>query len=130
MTIQLAEKIIKGKKIRTNNNKIEEIIQLWSQVPQMQLSGEIYAVYSNYTSNFKEDYDLLIGNERANFPEKSTIQAGNYIEITVADGTPEKVGEAWQRIWKDIELDNRRSYLTDFEYYKTDGSVSIYLSVK
>ena len=129
MMIQLTKKIIKGKKIRTNNGKIDEIIQLWSYVSQMQLSGEVYAVYSNYASNFKGDYDLLIGNERANFPESSTIQAGNYVEITVADGTPENVGKAWQGIWEDANLESRRSYLTDFEYYKTDGSVSIYLSV-
>lgn len=129
MMIQLTEKIIKGKKIRTNNGKIDEIIQLWSHVPQMQLSGEVYAVYSNYASNFKGDYDLLIGNERTNFPESCTIQAGNYVEITVTDGTPENVGKAWQEIWGDANLESRRSYLTDFEYYKTDGSVSIYLSV-
>ncbi|MDA9470037.1 GyrI-like domain-containing protein [Enterococcus sp. 5H] len=129
MMTQLTEKIIKGKKIRTNNGKIDEIIQLWSHVPEMKLSGEVYAVYSNYASNFKGDYDLLIGNEHANFQESSTIQVGNYVEITVVDGTPENVGKAWQGIWGDAELESRRSYLTDFEYYKTDGSVSIYLSV-
>lgn len=129
LTIQLTEKTIKGKKIRTNNDRLDEIIALWNSVPQMALEGEFFAVYSNYESNFKGDYDLLVGNEQADFPESSVIRAGQYAEIPVTMGSPEGVGEAWQKIWKDEALEKKRTYLTDVEHYKEDGTVTIYLSV-
>lgn len=129
MTIQLTEKTIKGKKIRTNNARLDEIIALWSNVPGMDLEGEFFAVYSNYESNFKGDYDLLIGNEQAVFLDQSVIYAGTYEEIPVAVSSPEGVGEAWQKIWQDKDLESRRTYLSDVEHYKKDGTITIYLSV-
>ncbi|WP_207696286.1 hypothetical protein DOK67_0002999 [Enterococcus sp. DIV0212c] len=129
MTIQLTEKTIKGEKIRTNNQCLDEIIALWSKVPSMKLDGEIFAVYSNYASNFKGDYDLLIGNEQADFPESVVINSGVYEEILVKNATPEGVGEAWQAIWEDEDLEKRRTYQSDVEHYKKDGSIVIYLSV-
>lgn len=129
MTIQLIEKNIRGKKIRTNNNCIDEIIALWNQVPTMQLKGEFFAVYSNYASNFKGEYDLLIGNEQADYPDQSQIKGGEYVAIKVEVASPEGVGAAWQKIWKDEALEKRRTYLSDVEHYQEDGSIMIYLSV-
>lgn len=105
MTIQLTEKTIKGKKIRTNNHRLDEIIALWNKVPDMHLDGEFFAVYSNYESNFKGDYDLLVGSEQADFPEISIIRAGEYVEIPVAEASPKSVGETWQKIWEDDALE-------------------------
>ena len=45
MLENIKSKKITGKKIRTNNNKIDEIISLWKEVPTLGLSGDIYAVY-------------------------------------------------------------------------------------
>ncbi|MBO0472492.1 hypothetical protein IGL98_002133 [Enterococcus sp. DIV0840] len=129
MTIQLTEKTIKGKKIRTNNHRLDEIIALWNKVPDMHLDGEFFAVYSNYESNFKGDYDLLVGSEQADFPEISIIRAGEYVEIPVAEASPKSVGETWQKIWEDDALEKKRTYLTDVEHYKADGTIVIYLSV-
>ncbi|MEI5995374.1 GyrI-like domain-containing protein [Candidatus Enterococcus mansonii] len=129
MIKHLTKMTIQGKKIRTNNQKIEEIIHLWHLVPQMELNGDIYAVYSNYESNFLGDYDLLIGNEEANDNSYSVINAGNYIQIPVEKATPEGVGEAWQEIWMNKELEEKRTYQSDFEHYRKDGKIVIYLSV-
>ncbi|WP_430603686.1 hypothetical protein IGJ02_001257 [Enterococcus sp. DIV0724b] len=129
MTIQLTEKIIKGKKIRTNNHRLDEIIALWNKVPEMHLDGEFFAVYSNYESNFQGDYDLLVGSEQADFTESSVIHTGEYVEVSVAEASPKGVGEAWQKIWKDEALEKRRTYLSDVEHYKADGTIVIYLSV-
>ncbi|MEI5991951.1 hypothetical protein A5881_003490 [Enterococcus termitis] len=118
MTIQLTEKKIKGIKIRTNNDRLDEIIGLWNQVPTMKLEGDFYAVYSNYESNFKGDYDLLVGNEQAEYTDFTVITTGDYVEIPVKDANPQSVGEAWQAIWKDEDLEKKRSYQTDLEYYK------------
>lgn len=129
MTIQLTEKTIKGKKIRTNNHRLDEIIALWNKVPKMHLDEEFFAVYSNYENNFEGEYDLLIGSEQANFPESSVIHTGEYVEFPVAEASPKGVGEAWQKIWKDEALEKRRAYLSDAEHYKADGTIVIYLSV-
>lgn len=129
MTIQLKAKKIYGKKIRTNNRHVEEIIALWSDVPSMKLEGDVYAVYSNYESNFKGDYDLLVGNEQADFFDSVQIKAGQYVEIPLTIANVEGVGAAWQMIWQDKELEQRRTYQSDIEHYKQDGTISIYLSV-
>ena len=57
-------KKITGKKIRTNNSKINEIVSLWKEVPNMELSGNLYAVYFNYESDYKGDFDFLIGSDQ------------------------------------------------------------------
>ncbi|OJG99731.1 hypothetical protein RV18_GL000070 [Enterococcus termitis] len=129
MTTQLTEKTIKGKRIRTNNQRIEEIIALWSEVPAMNIAGDLYAVYSNYETNFKGDYDLLIGSEQADLQDEVKILAGEYVAIPVAEGTPEGVGKAWQKIWQDEALEKRRTYRTDIEHYQKDGTVTIFLSI-
>jgi predicted transcriptional regulator YdeE len=129
MSIQLTEKVINGKKIRTNNQRTNEIVALWSEVPTMQLQGELFAVYSNYTSNHTEDYDLLVGNEQAKFEEATIIKAGNYLKIPVTDPTPAGVAQAWQTIWSDVAVEQKRTYQTDFEHYREDGTIVIYLSI-
>lgn len=129
MTILLTERTINGAKIRTNNNRLDEIIALWNQVPTMELVGDVFAIYSNYESNFLGDYDLLVGSEHANYSEYSIINEGEYVEIPVEMASPQGVGEAWQKIWKDEVLEQRRTYLSDIEHYKKDGTIAIYLSV-
>ncbi|MBO0471402.1 GyrI-like domain-containing protein [Enterococcus sp. DIV0242_7C1] len=129
MSIHLNEKMIAGKMIRTNNQQIEDIIALWNIVPAMNLSGELYAVYTNYESNFKGDYDLLIGSEQADYSQKVVINSGEYVAIKVDGQSPEAVGQAWQQIWQDEGLEKRRTYQTDVEHYQKDGTIMIYLSV-
>ncbi|GGC85094.1 GyrI-like domain-containing protein [Enterococcus wangshanyuanii] len=129
MSIFLKEKTIAGKMIRTNNQQIEDIIDLWNMVHLMNLTGELYAVYTNYESNFKGDYDLLVGSEQAECSQKVIINSGEYVAIKVDGQSPEAVGQAWQQIWQDEELEKRRTYQTDVEHYQKDGTIMIYLSV-
>ncbi|WP_413524761.1 GyrI-like domain-containing protein [Carnobacterium divergens] len=122
-------KTIHGLKIRTNNQQLHPILDLWSLVPNMELKGAIYAVYFNYESDFTGDYDLLVGNETAPFKEQVLLSEGNYLEIPVKTLTPAGVGEAWQKIWRDTKINQVRTYQTDFEYYAEDGSIKIFLSI-
>lgn len=122
-------KTIHGLKIRTNNQQLNPIIDLWSRVPDMKLKGAIYAVYFNYESDFTGDYDLLVGNEAANFEDTILLSDGNYLEIPVKTASPADVGEAWQKIWRDAKINQVRTYQTDFEYYAEDGSIKIFLSI-
>ncbi len=121
--------VVKGKMIRTDNQSIEEIIQLWSDISKMGISGEIFAVYSNYESDHNGKYDLLIGNNNLELDNKITIEAGNYLVIDVENSSPEMIGEAWYKIWNNQTIYDKRLFTTDFERYFTDGSAKIYLAV-
>ena len=125
MLENIKSKKITGKKIRTNNNKIDEIISLWKEVPTLGLSGDIYAVYYNYESDFNGDFDFLIGSENNVSKDFADIKEGKYM-IWTAD-SQDAVGSAWQKIWN-TELD--RAYESDFEVYSQDGSIKIFIGIK
>lgn len=127
---RINEKIVKGKKIRTDNQSIEEIINLWMKVPEMNLTTDFYAVYHHYESDHTGKYDLLIGDEINLGPDIVTIETGNYLVIELEEGSPEKIGEAWQKIWADEEIYKKRLFTTDFEHYFKDGSATICLAIK
>ena len=124
MLENIKSKKITGKKIRTNNNKINEIISLWKEVPDLGLSGDIYAVYFNYESDFRGDFDFLIGSESSDLNDFVNIKDGKYM-VWTAD-SPDTVGTVWHEIWN-TELD--RVYESDFEIYSQDGSIKIYIGI-
>lgn len=124
------EKCIKGLKIRTDNQSIDEIIGLWQKVPEMELSGEIFAVYSNYESDHTGKYDLLIGSSESTEESQVIINKGKYLVFELPSALPEKIGEVWQKIWSDESIYEKRLFTTDFEHYLTDGSGKIYLAIK
>ncbi|MGE7919005.1 GyrI-like domain-containing protein [Viridibacillus sp. NPDC093762] len=127
MHTEISEKQIYGKSVRTNNQNTEEIIRLWEEFLHLNLTGEIYAVYTNYASDFTDDYDLHIGTEDHNTNDVSVIiPADNYLAIEVDHTDSKGVFNAWGKIWKS---DINRAYKTDFEHYCKDGSIKIYLSV-
>lgn len=122
--------IIKGKRIRTNNTTLEGVMELWQEIAALQLSGDIYAVYSNYSSNHSGDYDLLIGTESADLPDSIALENCQYMEIPVEGNSIDNVGKAWQKIWSNSDIEAKRTYQTDYEKYSQDGSIRIYLSIK
>ena len=124
MLENIKSKKITGNKIRTNNNKINEIISLWKEVPDLGLSGDIYAVYFNYESDFRGDFDFLIGSESIDLNDFVNIKDGKYM-VWTAD-SPDAVGAVWHEIWN-TELD--RVYKSDFEIYSQDGSIKIYIGI-
>ena len=120
-------KHIYGKKVRTNNQNTDVILSLWNEFLRLDLKGNVYAVYTNYTSDFTEDYDLHIGTEEVFTNESSvTIPTGDYHVIEVDPTVPNAVYNAWVEIWNS---DLKRAYTTDFEFYAKDGSVKIFLSI-
>lgn len=45
-------KVIYGKQIRTNNDDFSPIARLWGEVMVEKPTGDIFAVYSNYASDY------------------------------------------------------------------------------
>ncbi|TQR19626.1 GyrI-like domain-containing protein [Psychrobacillus vulpis] len=126
MRENFSTKVIYGNKVRTNNNDSSIFSKLWEEFLKNKVQGDIYAVYSNYESDFTGNFDFMIGTEKKNGEHFITIGEGEYYIWEVESQDLSGVGKAWNEIWKS---DLPRAYTTDFEVYKTDGSIDIYLSV-
>ncbi|EAD9124729.1 AraC family transcriptional regulator [Listeria monocytogenes] len=121
-------KEIFGKKIRANNANFSPIAELWGEVMVDKPAGDILAVYSNYTSDYKGDYDLLVGTIDWDEQQSVVIEPGEYLVFSVDNANHKGVEEVWQEIWsRDSEL--KRVYKTDFEWYHTSGKIEIYISI-
>lgn len=128
MTATVTEKHIYGKRVRTNNQNTDVILSLWDEFHRLNVKGDTYAVYNNYSNDYTGDYDLHIGTEVKSIGESSVIiPASNYLVIEVDHTDPLGVINAWGEIWKS---DIKRTYTTDFELYSKDGSIKIFLSVE
>ena len=141
------EKIIKGISIRTNNaNEMEpskaKIGQLHQQFDkQIEVNyakGErVYAVYYNYESDASGDYTVMTGfdghHQDCDDLETLAIQAGNYLVFNAKGEIPQIVIEIWGQIWEYFssrECKHKRTYTTDFEYYKSPDEVDICIAVE
>ncbi|MDY8134223.1 GyrI-like domain-containing protein [Aquimarina sp. 2201CG5-10] len=121
-----------GISVRTNNhnqNTSKDIEQLWAtfmnegiinKIPH-KLDNTIYAIYTDYESDYTQDYTLIIGckvEHLDTIPEgmtSTTVQKGNYSQFTAkGDVTKGAIYEEWLKIW---QSDLNRSYTTDFEVY-------------
>ncbi|EGY1138935.1 AraC family transcriptional regulator [Listeria monocytogenes] len=121
-------KEIFGKKIRANNTNFSPIAELWGEVMVDKPAGDIFAVYSNYASDYKGDYDLLVGTIDWDEQQSIGIEPGEYLVFSVDNANHKGVEEVWQEIWsRDSEL--KRVYKTDFEWYHTSGKIEIYISI-
>jgi predicted transcriptional regulator YdeE len=108
--------------------------------------SNIYALYSDYSSDRKGEYSFLIG---AKVEEGSiappgfvlkTVPSGRYAAVTSDLGPVAKVVlAAWQRVWQMEEkhtLGGTRAYKTDYEVYDqraTDpqnAQVDLYIGLK
>jgi len=103
------------------------------------LSDDIYAVYTDYESDFNGPYTLIIG-----YPVKSldhiptgfvgkTIETSTYKKFVSKGKMPEAVFNTWLEIWSDKNLN--RAYKADFTIHGKkyhDGNnaeVETYISI-
>lgn len=87
----------------------------------------IYAVYTNYASDYHGEYDFIIGMKVSgvsNVPSGMIVQkvpGGRFAVITSVKGPVEQVvPQAWQRVYSldnNKQLGGARAYKTDFELY-------------
>ncbi|TDQ27805.1 GyrI-like domain-containing protein [Tenacibaculum caenipelagi] len=139
-----------GISVRTTNEDqkaMEDIPALWQrfmseniakQIPNKS-SDEIYAVYTDYESDYTKPYTTIIGcrvDEITNIPEgmiSKKIEAPSY-EKHVAKGnlTEGVVYNKWIEIWNE---DINRAYTSDFEVYgskaadPTNAEIEIFIGV-
>ena len=122
-----------GISVKTTNKdgqSAQDIGKLWQQfymenlfdkIPN-KLSSDIYSIYTDYKSDFTDEYTTIIGVQVSSL---ENIPAGligrqfpsdNFVNYTAKGLMPEAVAKTWTTIWeRDKELN--RKYTYDFEVY-------------
>ena len=144
-TVQVEEFQVTGIKVRTQNADemnadSAKIGTLWqgfsSQVaPKLADNAKVYGVYCQYESDANGAFDVYAAADKLTDTdafESQTIQAGEYMVFSQKGDMPQAVIDAWVEIWQYFsELPEReRAYTTDFEYYKSDDEVEVYIALK
>lgn len=150
-TIQKFEIIgISTRTTNKNGQAAQDIEALWGkfwgqniqeQIPN-KVSDEIYAVYTDYETDFTGYYTTIIGlavSSLVNIPEGFvglTIETDNYQKFVSKGKMPEAVVKTWLEIWGNEDLNAKRAYKADFtihgkKYYDGDqAEVETFISVK
>ena len=97
----------------------------------------VYAIYYDYESDASSDFSVMSGfdgelKESDNL-QILKIQAGNYLVFTAKGEIPQIIIETWREIWKYFSSEDckhKRTYSTDFEFYKSQDEVEICISVE
>lgn len=147
---KLKSKTIYGISTRTTNEnemnpttaKIGSIWQKFDSTVDVDYKGgeRVYGVYYNYASDAHGEFNVLAGYENPNDKlEQVTLQEGTYLVFSKEfEQTDDKtridaIIETWGKIWhyfSDENSEHKRSFKSDFEYYKNQNEIEIYISVK
>ena len=147
---EIEDKTIYGFSTRTKNTdemdpqtaKIGAIHQKFdSSVVINYKSGErVYAVYYDYESDVNGEFNVLAGYENSNEKLESVkIKKGKYLVFHKRskedndDARVQAVIETWGEVWEYFSNENsqyKRAYKTDFEYYKGQNEIEIYISIQ
>lgn len=141
-------RIIGVSMVTTNENgqAAEDLGKLWGRfyaeagkIPGKK-SDEIYAIYTDYESDYTGKYTAIVGYEVTSLKDVPSgftakeIGGGRFKKIVAKGEMPNAVMQAWKDIWEMDEELNRR-YTADFEVYSEksqngkDSQVDIYLAV-
>lgn len=142
---EIKEKLIYGISTRTKNidemnpqtAKIGAIWQKFDNSVDIDYKGgeRVYGVYYNYESDANSEFDVLAGCETYNEKLASVkIEKGKYLvyEENNDNSRVQAVIETWGKIWEYLSNENsqyKRAYKTDFEYYKNQNEIEIYISI-
>lgn len=145
--VHLKEKSIFGLSARTNNaaemnpstGKIGPLVHKFDSQVEVDYRGgaRVYSVYYSYESDVTGDYSVLVGADvvASSSVELSEvkIQEGDYLVFSGSGQVPQIVIETWQKIWSYFAnpgCPHTRAYETDFEFYKSQNDIEIYIGVK
>jgi len=148
MRIQHIESFdVVGFSVRTKNvDEMEpstaKIGALWNKfytdaVSHLSSKTKIYGVYTNYQSDFMGSFDVIACADTLKVgilkeSRKVTIEPGNYLKFSASGQMPQAVSDLWGEVWRyfnSSECSHVRSYTTDFEYYKSESDVEIFIAV-
>lgn len=144
---QVSEKTVQGISIRTDNAtemdaNTGRIGPLWQKfddtVPVDYKNGErVYGVYNKYESDHSGKFNVLAGFDGKSVPEnitleKAVIPAGKYLVFTYKGEMPQIAIDAWTEVWNyfnNPNVEHKRLYTTDFEYYPYGDEIQVHIAV-
>ncbi len=144
--VKVDSKTLYGLSVRTRNAdemnlETAKIGNLWQRfyeqvTPEMKAGAKIYGVYYNYESDAGGEFSVLAGADQLldtqHDLEKITIEGGEYLMFEGHGEMPQTVINTWTEIWGYFaeNTEHKRAYTTDFEEYKSEDEVAIYIAIK
>lgn len=95
-------------------------------------SDDVYALYTDYEGDHTRPYTMVIGcalADDAPAPDGLVVKelpAADYAVFDASGPQPQSVVAAWRRIW---EAPIARRFAADFDHYRADGGVEIFVGV-
>ena len=132
---------VAGIAVRTTNQAgkaIKDIGDLWTTFTSENIqakisakySDEVYCVYTDYETDHTGWYTAVLGcrvtEAGHNGMFVALVPSGDYLQYKPEGKLPDVVAETWIQIWDESE---GRRYIADYDVYKTDGTVEIYVGV-
>ncbi|PID42000.1 MAG: hypothetical protein CSB48_12065 [Proteobacteria bacterium] len=131
----------------TNENEMNpstsKIANLWETFyinasPKLSEEAKIYGIYTNYESDCTGAFDVIASSDMLQLEEltdsvKVKVQSGQYLVFTAKGEMPQVVIELWGKIWNYFNSKNcphKRACTTDFEYYKSENEIEIYIALR
>lgn len=132
---------VTGLSTRTRNadefdEKKARLPALWQELysSNLAIATTVFGVYSDYASDASNFYTVTIGINSDNTSNKMSsiaIEPGNYLVFHAKGPMPSTVIETWKCVWDYFAVENQyqRRYMTDFEVYKNEVEVDIYIGI-
>ena len=135
---------VKGIAVRTDNasemdSATAKIGPMWEKfyseiAPSLKDGANVYGLYTNYESDHNGTFDVVACSDNVEAPNVSSynVQAGNYLVFKGSGQMPQVVIELWGQVWEYFESptsQHKRAFNTDFELYKSENEVELFISV-
>lgn len=135
---------LNGLSVRTKNAdemnpSKAKIAPLWKKffkeiAPTLIDGSRVYGVYSNYESDASGEFDLTACTDQK-VPNANSIgvKSGKYLVFSAKGTMPKVVIDTWGEVWNYFSSDEskyERAYITDYELYKNDQEIEIYIGIK
>lgn len=111
---------------------------MFERIPNKIGDPALYAVYTDYESDYTGEYRLLVGARVGSLREVPpdmegiSVPAGEYLDFTASGSMPSALIETWSAIWDYFaESSEQRAYTTDIEIHQTGSeTVDVLIAVK
>lgn len=106
--------------------------------PTLAENAKVYGLYTNYASDAAGEFDVLAcaDTDSPNVLDNAvslTIATGEYAKFSAQGAMPDVVITLWREVWAYFSANDcpyARAYTTDFEYYKNNETVEIFIAIK
>ena len=141
-------KTIYGFRTRTKNanemsSETARIAPLWKSFNESvdvdyQSGSGVYGAYFDYASDHAGEFSVLAGTDQADIAdttgklESVSLPAGDYLLFEGEGEMPQAVIDTWGEVWAyfaNNEAEYQRAYSVDFECYKSQNDIEIYIAV-